>query len=163
MLGKEGKHIGKRGISPLIATVLLIGFAVAVAALVILWGTGVIKGQIEKTGEFAQGKLGCESQIEIDLDQATCSPGRVVVGVENLKDIAVPNLRGRVIGDGGASSSLAGVPLNSNEKKNVAFVFDSSKVGKPKAIEVIPVLYSGNNQVTCDGQKIAIEVDNSRC
>ena len=39
----------KRGISPLIATVLLIGFTVALAAMVMTWGSGFIKKTTEQT------------------------------------------------------------------------------------------------------------------
>lgn len=143
----------------------MIGFAIAIAALVILWGQGLIREQIEKTGNFAEGKLGCESQVEIDVDKASCAPagGNVVVGVENLKDSILPNLRGRVIGEDGTSASLAGVTLNSNERKNIGFVYDKVKVGKPKAIEVIPVLYSGSNPISCDSKSITIEVDTANC
>ena len=35
------KMMNKKGISPLIATVLLIGFAVALAAVVMTWGLGL--------------------------------------------------------------------------------------------------------------------------
>ncbi len=150
----------------MIATVLLIGFALAVAAAVIFWGTGIIRGQIDKTAGFAQGKLDCESQVEIDIGDARCKPGggAVIVDVENLKSIALPNLRGRVVGENSqATSSIAGVALNGNEKKTIEFVYDTTKISMPKAIEVIPVWYSGNEQATCDSRKVAIEIDAGSC
>ena len=41
----------KRGISPLIATVLLIGFTIVLAALVFRWGGQFFNSQTEQTGE----------------------------------------------------------------------------------------------------------------
>jgi flagellin-like protein len=38
--------LNKRGISPLIATVLIIGFTIVLAVLVIAWLSGVLQGQI---------------------------------------------------------------------------------------------------------------------
>lgn len=49
----------KRGISPLIATVLLIGFIIALVAVVMLWGKGFIQEKAEKEGELAQAQLSC--------------------------------------------------------------------------------------------------------
>ncbi len=165
MLCKERNNLGKKAVSPLIATILLVGFAVAIAAVVVLYGTGIVREQLEKGGGFAEGKLACQSSVKIDVENAVCGPGTgtITVSVENLREMALPNLRGRVIGTDGASSSLAGVTLNGNEKKSIAFVYDSSLTGEVKAIEVIPVLLSGSSQATCDDKKIAIDVDASSC
>ncbi len=49
----------KKGISPLIATVLLIGFAVALAAVVIKWGLDFIKNKADATESPTQNKIIC--------------------------------------------------------------------------------------------------------
>lgn len=54
------KDRGKKGISPLIATVILIGFVVAIAAVVMLWGRGIVEETAEKQGEISQAKLACQ-------------------------------------------------------------------------------------------------------
>lgn len=56
----------KRGISPLIATVLLIGFIVALVAVVMLWGKGFIQEKAEKEGKLAQAQLSCNN-VDIDI------------------------------------------------------------------------------------------------
>lgn len=58
-------YFKKRGISPLIATVLLIGFIVALVAVVMLWGKGFIQEKAEKEGALAQAQLGC---INVKMD-----------------------------------------------------------------------------------------------
>jgi len=48
---------GKKGISPLIATVLIIGFTIALAAIIITWGVGFVTQQTVQTGEQTQATL----------------------------------------------------------------------------------------------------------
>jgi len=49
----------KKGISPLIATVLIIGFTIVLAALVIQWGGDLFKGFQEETGKSAELSTKC--------------------------------------------------------------------------------------------------------
>lgn len=51
----------KKGISPLIATVLLIGFTIVLAALVMRWGGTLFKTTTQTTGCESQGRLQCTS------------------------------------------------------------------------------------------------------
>lgn len=45
----------KRGISPVIATVLLIAMAIVLAAIIFLWARGFVTEQVEKGGEPIEG------------------------------------------------------------------------------------------------------------
>jgi len=56
----------KRGISPLIATVLLIGFIVALVAVVMMWGKGFVMEKAQKEGSLADKQLGC-TRVKIDI------------------------------------------------------------------------------------------------
>ena len=48
---KNNLHYNKKGISPLIATVLLVAFVILIAVLIWFWWDNVIKDQISKTDE----------------------------------------------------------------------------------------------------------------
>jgi len=50
---------GKKGISPLIGVVLLIGFTVALAAMIITWGGGFLRGTQENVGKQVDVGLEC--------------------------------------------------------------------------------------------------------
>ena len=57
----------KRGISPLIATVLIIGFTIVLAAVVIRWGGDFLTGTTEESleeGNFAQRTV--KTNVEIN-------------------------------------------------------------------------------------------------
>lgn len=57
----------KRGISPLIATVLIIGFTIVLAALVITWGTNLFKTTVEQTETESKFSLACTTGLKLDV------------------------------------------------------------------------------------------------
>ena len=57
----------KRGASPLIATVLIIGMVVAASAVVFIWGKGYTEELIEKSQGAALTKLNCVTDIAINI------------------------------------------------------------------------------------------------
>ncbi len=80
----------KRGISPLIATVLIIGFTVALAAVIMVWGQGFIKGMQEKTEAGADVQLICAQDVSMTVsdvceekDAAGALTGALKVTVKN--------------------------------------------------------------------------------
>ena len=56
----------KKGISPLIATVLLIGFTVALAGIVITWGSNFVKNITSGTEERTESTLACAGDLNFD-------------------------------------------------------------------------------------------------
>jgi len=65
--------IGKRGISPIIATVLLIAFAVVLAALVMNWQGKFVEKLQKTTDKSVGGEIDCLSDVDINvkLDEGT--------------------------------------------------------------------------------------------
>ena len=57
----------KRGISPLIATVLLIAFAVALGAVVMTWGKSYITNLTTYAEEKSAGEMKCDMQVRINF------------------------------------------------------------------------------------------------
>tara|TARA_Y100000310_G_C20659472_1_gene803877 strand:+ start:1729 stop:2283 length:555 start_codon:yes stop_codon:yes gene_type:complete len=74
----------KKGISPLIATVLLIGFAVALAAVVMTWGLDFIKTTADTTTEQSTRTLVCASELQFEISAVDCyddsNPAAIVPG-----------------------------------------------------------------------------------
>ena len=58
----------KRGISPLLATVLIVGFTVAIAALIFLF----LKGQVELTGKKGDIKFSANEEAQIQFQINEC-------------------------------------------------------------------------------------------
>lgn len=57
----------KKGISPLIATVLILGFTVALAAVIMTWGTGFTKKMQTQTEETANVQVICATDVVFDV------------------------------------------------------------------------------------------------
>jgi flagellin-like protein len=60
-------YFNKRGVSPLIATVLLIAFAVALGAVVMNWGKGYIEGQTLDVEEKSSVDIACSMDVDLEL------------------------------------------------------------------------------------------------
>lgn len=74
----------KRGISPLIATVLIIGFTVALAAVIMVWGQGFIKGMQEKTETGANTQLVCAQDVVMQVSNVCRdTPSTLKVTIKN--------------------------------------------------------------------------------
>ena len=67
----------KKGISPLIATVLVIGFTIVLAALVITWGTRLFKDTVAQTESTSNFNLACTSGLNMEAKAA-----RTLSGIE---------------------------------------------------------------------------------
>ncbi len=57
----------KKGISALIATVLIIGFTIAIAAIILTWGTGYFKGLQKDVGESSEEQTECLLDVGFDV------------------------------------------------------------------------------------------------
>ncbi|MFO8016912.1 MAG: archaellin/type IV pilin N-terminal domain-containing protein [Candidatus Woesearchaeota archaeon] len=87
--GKSGRFISftkgkirlnKKAVSPLIATVLLIAFAVALGAVVMNWG----RGYVDETTSFAKKKSDTEISCSMDI-------GMKFIKFNDKKDICIDN------------------------------------------------------------------------
>ena len=73
----------KKGISPLIATVLLIGFTIVLAALVMRWGGQFFRQQTDVVGCESEGQIRCTSGVDLEIREALAGSGIVTVNVLN--------------------------------------------------------------------------------
>ena len=95
------KFLGKKGISPLIATVLLIGFTVALAAVVILWGSGFFSKLTISADEQSTNSLLCATDLKFVVTKVNCgdsitnpvTPGSVTIDNRGTTDIKGVSLR----------------------------------------------------------------------
>ena len=93
------ENSNKKGISPLIATVLLIGFSVALAAVVMTWGLDYIKASTDQVGDKTQEALKCATQLDFEIVSADCDTSEVVIQNNGVIDIATITFRVHTGGD----------------------------------------------------------------
>ena len=119
------RELKKKGISPLIATVLLIGFTIVLAALVIQWGGDLFKTFQSQTGVSSEVSQACAvglANLEITkiIGFATDSKVGVVLDNRNQLDIAKFSLR-LYKEDGTATSAESLVGLDKGELGMINF------------------------------------------
>ena len=76
---KRGKF-NKKGISPLIATVLIVGFTIALAGVAYYFLSDTVKEQIDKQGAESEGKSKC---IGVDVSFVECDGNPKTVKFKN--------------------------------------------------------------------------------
>jgi len=150
-MSKRGKS--KKGVSPVIATVLLIGMVVVLGLIVFIWFRGSIKEYGEKFGEnieLACGKV----EIEADYSGSTLS-------ISNLGNTPIYDFSVKQKKTGGYEtddlSDLAGGGWNEVGLGQGGTFEGTVSFSGVDEIILIPVLLgkSGNEQVThtCDEEK----------
>lgn len=148
----------KRGISPLIATVLLIGFVIALLLLAILWGKGYIEELAQKRGLLAEKQQQCQN-IEITAIKAERRGGDIEVVLKNKKETTVNKFIFRVVGKENGEAFESSQHLNSLEVKSYTVTFAETDIKEVTSLDVIPHLQvAPGHYVPCSKQSIKVKV-----
>ena len=141
---------GRRGVSPLIATVLLIAFAVALGAVVMNWGKTYVEEQAEHAGSKSNTEIKCEIDIDLKVKEIRGSPkicynngstnASVEVMLENRGSESIEGIRLLVIG---TNEEVYSVDLNESsldpgEVKKFEQSYDYSTIGEIDLVEFVP-------------------------
>jgi len=166
----------KKGISPLIATVLLIGFTIVLAALVMRWGGTLFRETTQTTGCESQGRIACSSQVEISVGSIAYGTAQSVINsliVNNLaatQDLEAFNVQ-REFDDGSVENQQANIPLVTGASLNIASVaLDfSNPIGSQSLskIHVSPIFTQTTSdgascRIVCSEQKITVPATDPR-
>jgi flagellin-like protein len=146
------KKRGKRGISPLIATVLLIAFAVSLGTMIMSWGTDMKSGMgdCENVKIELQAIAGkpflCYEPLSTNINFILINKGEVDIKYLKLATTGLDYTTEEL--EITSSAVKAGGTLN----KNVEYV----KSGTFK-VELIPVIFSGGKDKICRDKSISAE------
>jgi len=149
----------KRGISPLIATVLIIGFTVALATIIITWGGGYIQGEQERVSETTSFALQC-TKLRYEVVDVTCNAGTNVletVRITSNTDIEIPELILRVknetnaisVFDSEIGTQLALTPTTGLDSFGSVVAALTGGPTDPRTIEVIAKIDDGGVTKAC--------------
>lgn len=136
----------KKGISPLIATVLLIGFTIVIAAGIILWWTGSVKSFIDKDGAEQAAQIKCATETALSV--VSCDPDEIIIKNDGTAIITAVIVRST----NGDDPITEEVDIESGEEENVNI---GSLDLENANVQVIPaileteksVLVACNNQI----------------
>ena len=140
--------VKKRGLSPVVATVLLVTLALVLAVIVFLWARGFVSEQIEKQGKPTDQV--CQS-VSFDVDST--QQGQILdLQVVNRGNVPIYNFDIKFVGT--QDSSIR----NFNFGVDVGGATDRQQipiVGKPKQVVLYPMILGSvkgkkvNKPVTC--------------
>ncbi len=135
----------KRGLSPLIASVLLIAFTVTLFLIISTWvQKSIVNPGLEESGEKIAKTLDCLSaKVNIDSVCAQSDNKKISVTFDNEGDVALVGVNIRVVGANGAQNFDKGDAIQPLERKKYSENVDDTLVGAITSIEVYPKLDSG--------------------
>lgn len=138
----------KRGISPIIATVLVIFFVVILGTIVMMWVTGFFHG-IQKSSETASEETMACSNANIRVKYSCIRSGdTIVMMVENMGLQQISGLNVRMMGASSGYQNLTKIDLGPASLKKVEVPIDASLSGL-KDVEVLPIAYVGH-EIMCN-------------
>jgi flagellin-like protein len=153
----------RKAVSPLIATVLLIAFAVALGAVVMNWGRGYVEDTANIARERSDTEVKCASEVDIQIVEIDSVPQvcyndtgtnfTIMFIVENKKTRNVEKIEGRIIGTATRVPYIQSLGDNSNLSINEAKLLNMSYVeatyGVPQQIKLTPSIKVGGTTVAC--------------
>tara|TARA_Y100000310_G_C20600636_1_gene772828 strand:- start:290 stop:772 length:483 start_codon:yes stop_codon:yes gene_type:complete len=156
---KRGFIEEKRGLSPVIASVLLILLVLVLAALIFLWARGFISEQIEKFGKPIE-ELCEDVSFEAEIVE---SPGIRELAITNRGNVDIYHLNIKKIKGGNSEFLRFDYSIDSGEsiQEKVSLQMEQIDLGDPEKIIIYPVLIGSiqgkgsNSAFTCiDHDKI---------
>ena len=144
---------GKRGLSPVIASVLMIMLVLVLAAMIFLWARGFISEQIEKFGKPVDELCG---SVDFRVESIEDNTGRIVeLEILNRGNVAIWHLDVKMFKDGNSEISKFDFQVNAGAavKEDVTLVMEDGS--EPDETIVYPAILgsvrgkSSNKAFTC--------------
>ncbi|MBU0929904.1 MAG: hypothetical protein KJ623_02435 [Nanoarchaeota archaeon] len=140
--------MNKRGISPLIATVLIIGFTIIIAVVVMTWGLDIYNNYKEKTTEESSVALKC-SNLDFSIREACIFGDNVDVSLENTGQEDISGFLYRVKSDAGLDVNEDSNKLGLYSRSLLNLPFKVLELGQPNEIEIYPKVNIDGNDFIC--------------
>ena len=151
----------KKGISPLIATVLLIGFAISLAVLVYFWWGNVLREQAQK--QLVEAPIICAEQVDLSVKETTCynevsASGDyfVLLYLENKGAAAIDDFRVRIIGSTSSVTVTIGDSLKKTQSKQTSVAYNKNTIGQVQEVIIEPIIIRGGKSTSCREQRVTL-------
>ncbi len=162
---------GKKGVSPLIATVLLIAFAVALGAVIMNWGRGFVQDRTADVEKTTKIETGCALDVQLKVSEIEGTPqlcyggsgaaGQINFTIDNQGKKDIKEL-GIVVGGASGIYQLANMNISTIIAGGAMFrnvTYDYNTYGSIKYVRFIPKIDIGGVTTPCPGS--ALQKDSS--
>ena len=143
---------GKKGISPLIATVLLIAFAVSIGVLIMTWGNNAYS----TVGDCNLTRIAIQTRVNQSIFCYDRSNNKIIIAAKNTGEVDIEALKIMTTGEDNAveESVIADskIKIGSAMSKTVDF----GRTDNFKA-ELIPIIMYSGQQRACINQEITAD------
>lgn len=154
--------MNKKGISPLISTLILIVFSIGLGAIVMSWGKVYIEERAEFVGQVSAAPLGCDT-VNFNLwkvggtAQYCAGGGKAKVLIENSPNSRFDNLEARLVGTTGVHTESSLLKESVSQPKGLQVEFNTGAIGAIKQIKLIPILMIDSELHYCTNKGLVIE------
>lgn len=137
----------KRGISPIISTVLLICMVVLLAVIILAWSGAFSRGLLKHAEETSEKMSACETGTNIAIKYACTKDDKITLMIESLGSKQVKGLIIRILGSSGGYQEDIETEMNVADLKR--FDIDRKDSNAVKSIEVLPKVEVLGKQEIC--------------
>jgi flagellin-like protein len=157
-LNKKGIHkmrnLNKKAVSPLIATVLLIAFAVALGAVVMNWGKAYVNDMIKVADEKSSTVVDCGISASLEFNKdinnyicANSTAGNLSFIIVNKGSKPISGLLVKIYSDAGINNTDVSVTLQTGHTQKFAVLYPTS-FGNLTLVEIVPKINNEKTQET---------------
>lgn len=166
----------KKGVSPLIATVLLIAFAVALGAVVMNWGRTYVEDTATLAREKSDTEIKCSSDVKIEFlkvksvkkicyDYTTTT--KLNMTIENTGKLDIVGLQVTVVGSKDINTTLLDLKAANLTLKRSRFyrneTVELNDLGTPEQIRIVPEIEIEGNRISCPASALVEETYLKKC
>lgn len=149
------KRLNKKGISPLVATVLLIGFTLALAVVIWMWAGGFLEERAQKAGKIANVEISCATEVGFSVVNACKGANEVKLTIENRKNIPLVGFTIRL--EDGDNFEVKSIIQEIGKLEVGQFTAETEL--SPQSIMLIPQISVGpDEEASCP--KSSVRIDN---
>ncbi|MDD5650993.1 MAG: hypothetical protein PHF86_11345 [Candidatus Nanoarchaeia archaeon] len=143
----------KKAVSPLIATVLLIGFTVIIAAAIWMWYGRVVTEEYMKQGALTQIQTDCLSEIELQVVGVSVNGDILNIEIKNNGNKIFNGIR--VLVNSGEEVLSVKEGFNPSEQKSVEV---KTKISSVNTVTVMPMIVRQGVPGTCSDKKVIYDL-----
>ena len=140
----------RKGLSPIIATVLLVFMVLIMAAVIFLWARGFFSEQLEKNGLSIEEQC---SNVEFRVDRGYLSHDEVELDILNSGSVSLYAIAIKEVRRGDEATNTYYLNLGPGQSTSIFFEFHDKRT--PESIMIYPVLLGSvvnkdnNKEFTC--------------
>lgn len=153
---------GKRGISPLIATVLLVGFTISIIAMLFIWWGDFVKQRAIKEELKSDAEQACMNYVDFEVKSAEATGDNLKFIINNRGSQGITGFRFRIKDDEGIKTVSMQKNIQSVSQGTIVLTSAKYSGTNPTEVEVFPIIVKtseeGSLAYTCTNKATSVNI-----